>query len=114
MIPLNAWRTTSISRNDDPRYGGMSDDSARLSWQATQADSRIGWRANVFSAADLHKKSFPEIAYVIPGLIPEGLSILAGRPKIGKSWLALDAAFAVASESPCYCLGDKEPIHGVR
>ena len=25
---------------------------------------------------------------MVPGLIPEGLSLLAGRPKIGKSWLA--------------------------
>jgi hypothetical protein len=71
-----------------------------------------GWRSHVFSAADLHHKTFPEVSYVVPGLIAEGLSILAGRPKIGKSWLALDIAFAVASETTCYCLGDKQPLQG--
>jgi hypothetical protein len=71
-----------------------------------------GWRSHVFSAAELHHKTFPDVSYVVPGLIAEGLSILAGRPKIGKSWLALDIAFAVASETTCYCLGDKQPLQG--
>ena len=30
------------------------------------------------------------ISYVVPMLIPEGVTILAGKPKIGKSWWALD------------------------
>jgi predicted ATP-dependent serine protease len=33
-----------------------------------------------------------------PGLIPEGLTIIAGKPKIGKSWLALDICIAVAMD----------------
>jgi hypothetical protein len=33
---------------------------------------------------------------VVPGYVPEGLSILAGRQKLGKTWLALDWAIAVA------------------
>ena len=41
---------------------------------------------------------FPEVSYVVPGLIPEGLTILAGRPKIGKSWAALDVAIGIASK----------------
>jgi hypothetical protein len=85
---------------------------AGLSVVGAKEKQPAGWRSNVFSAADLHNKTFPEISYVVPGLIPEGLSILAGRPKIGKSWLALDMAFSVASESPAFCLGDKEPMHG--
>lgn len=35
--------------------------------------------------------------YVVPGYIAEGLTVLAGRPKLGKSWLALDLAIAVAT-----------------
>jgi hypothetical protein len=75
------------------------------------AEQKRGWRANVFTASQLRIETFPEVSFVIPGLIPEGLSILAGRPKIGKSWLALDIAFAVASEK-FYCMGDKEPMRG--
>jgi DNA-binding transcriptional ArsR family regulator len=40
---------------------------------------------------------FEPIKYVIPGYIAEGLTILGGRPKLGKSWLALDWVVAVAS-----------------
>ena len=47
---------------------------------------------------------------MFPGLIPEGLSILAGRPKVGKSWLAIDVGIAVAAER--ICLGDRQPIQG--
>ena len=32
----------------------------------------------------------------MPDVLPEGLTILAGKPKLGKSWLALDMALAVA------------------
>jgi hypothetical protein len=37
------------------------------------------------------------VRYVVPGYIAEGLTVLAGRPKLGKSWLALDLAIAVAT-----------------
>src|SRR5262245_57204468 len=68
------------------------------------------WRDHVITAAELMRKQFPPIKYVIPNLIPEGLTILAGRPKVGKSWLALDVAIAVAASR--ICLGDKKPVQG--
>jgi hypothetical protein len=71
---------------------------------------RAPWRTHVRTAAELQNQTFPPIKYVVPGLIPEGLSILAGRPKLGKSWLALDVCIAVASGR--YCLGDKKPAQG--
>ena len=56
------------------------------------------WRSHTFTAAALRTMPFPEVSYVVPGLIPEGLTILAGRPKIGKSWAALDVAIGIASK----------------
>ncbi|MDP2815519.1 MAG: AAA family ATPase [Rectinemataceae bacterium] len=50
-----------------------------------------------FTAADLAEMIFPEPKWAIPGLLPEGLTILAGRPKRGKSWMGLGIALAVAS-----------------
>lgn len=50
-----------------------------------------------FSAQELINREFSDPVWVIPDLLPEGLVILAGRPKIGKSWLALNIAVAVAS-----------------
>jgi RecA-family ATPase len=56
------------------------------------------------SGGALGKMAFPDIKWVVPGYVPEGCSILAGRPKLGKSWLVLDIAMAVARGG--YCLGD--------
>jgi hypothetical protein len=44
---------------------------------------------NVFSAADLMARQFAAMRWAVDGLIPECASILAGRPKTGKSWLVL-------------------------
>ena len=55
------------------------------------------WRSHVFTAASLRTMEFPEVSYVVPGIIPEGLTILAGKPKVGKSWMALDVALGIAT-----------------
>jgi DNA-binding transcriptional ArsR family regulator len=34
--------------------------------------------------------------WIVPDLLPEGLAIIAGKPKTGKSWLALNLAAAVS------------------
>ncbi len=52
---------------------------------------------SVFTAADLIAQIIPPVRWVLPGILPEGLTILAGKPKMGKSWLALDLAIAVAT-----------------
>jgi hypothetical protein len=46
--------------------------------------------------ADLMRLDMPEPVYIVPNLIPGGCSYLAGRPKSGKSWLALLSCLAVA------------------
>lgn len=38
----------------------------------------------------------PATKFVVEGLLPEGLHILAGSPKVGKSWLALWICFQVS------------------
>jgi RecA-family ATPase len=56
------------------------------------------------TAADLRCKTFDPIKYIVPGYIVEGCTILAGRPKLGKSWLMLDVGLAVARGD--HCLGN--------
>lgn len=51
-----------------------------------------------FTSAELAKMELPPIQWLVPGLLPEGCVMLAGRPKTGKSWLALNLALAVASD----------------
>lgn len=39
---------------------------------------------------------FPEPRYAVPGVLAEGANLLAGAPKLGKSWLALNVAASIA------------------
>lgn len=48
------------------------------------------------TATDLLRMSLPPVRFLVPGILPEGLALLVGRPKVGKSWLCLDLAIAVA------------------
>lgn len=45
----------------------------------------------------LDSQVFPPLSYHVDGIIPEGLSLLVGPPKIGKSWFTLAVLLAVAS-----------------
>src|SRR5262245_24160085 len=54
------------------------------------------WATPAIRASDLQAKAFEPLRYVLPGLILEGASLLVGRPKLGKSWLALDLSIAIA------------------
>jgi hypothetical protein len=51
---------------------------------------------NPLSANKLMSMHFNPVSYIVPNVIVEGLSIFAGKPKIGKSWLLLHAANAIA------------------
>ena len=44
---------------------------------------------NTISAAALQDTDLPPIQFVVNGLIPHGLSLVASPPKFGKSWLSL-------------------------
>ena len=48
------------------------------------------------TAEELAAMTFPEKREVVPDLLPEGVTILASRPKTGKSWLGLSLACEVA------------------
>jgi RecA-family ATPase len=48
---------------------------------------------------------------VVPNYLPEGLSMLAGKPKIGKSWMALDMCLGVAGGERV--LGKTPPVGDV-
>lgn len=59
---------------------------------------RVGREHGVYwTAADLMAASFPEPKWAVPGLVAEGLNLLVGAPKLGKSWLCLGLAVSVAS-----------------
>ena len=53
---------------------------------------RTAWTADELMAAE-----FPPPRWAVPGILAEGVSLLAGPPKIGKSWLSLGLALAIAA-----------------
>ena len=48
------------------------------------------------STTEIMAIEFEPIRWVVKDYVPEGLTILAGRQKLGKTWLAMDWAIAVA------------------
>lgn len=51
---------------------------------------------NSKSCEEIMTTVYKPIEFVVDGLIAQGLYILAGAPKVGKSWLALDMCLAIA------------------
>jgi hypothetical protein len=55
--------------------------------------AELGTRAKL---TELMAARLPEVTWAVPGVVPDGLTLLAGPPKLGKSWLVLDMALQVA------------------
>lgn len=53
--------------------------------------------AEVITAAELHHEEFAPLVQFVHGLVIEGFGIIAGPPKLGKSWWTLNLALAVAA-----------------
>ncbi len=51
----------------------------------------------MITAKELMKLDIPPITWVVPNLIPAGLTLIAGKPKAGKSILALNIGIAVST-----------------
>jgi hypothetical protein len=54
-------------------------------------------RKTRWTDAELMATDFPEPRWAVPGLLCEGLNLLAGAPKLGKSWLSLGLGAAIAN-----------------
>ncbi len=61
------------------------------------------------NATILATNIFPEMKWIIPNLLPEGVAILAGAPKAGKSTLARSLALAVAAGGTVFGRIDVSP-----
>lgn len=54
-------------------------------------------RPAIISAPDLLKRVFLPQRHIVAGMLSEGAMILAGKPKLGKTWLQLGLSLAVAA-----------------
>ena len=57
-------------------------------------------KLSVYKASDLYGKRIEKPPTIVHGMIPAGLTVLAGAPKRGKSWLSLLLAINVAAGEP--------------
>jgi AAA domain len=78
--------------------------STRMLEPANERVKPNGKQLDTISASRLAAMDLPPVKYIVEGYIAEGLTVLAGRPKVGKSWMALGLAIAVASPSGCVAL----------
>ncbi|MCG3041934.1 AAA family ATPase [Streptomyces sp. S1A] len=65
---------------------------------------RTAWTADQLMAAE-----FPEPRWAVPGILSEGVNLLAGPPKVGKSWLSLGLGLSVAAGGKAM---DAVPVEG--
>jgi hypothetical protein len=52
--------------------------------------------SKIFTAAELEYMEFDPLVEFVPGMVTEGFGIIAGPPKLGKSWFVLYIALAIA------------------
>ena len=61
-------------------------------------------KVHTIDADTLMSTPLPVTRFIVEDLLPEGLHILAGSPKIGKSWLALWICLRVSKGEPVWKL----------
>ena len=72
----------------------------RLRAEGRRLESQSAHASSILTAPQLLALELPEPSPVIEGVISEGLTLLAGKPKLGKSILALNLAAAIATGRP--------------
>ena len=111
VIAAKAAHDIVFPEFDDPKDGSDWDDFAlkygddkaaeilaeKIRYALTPPDVKLILAKTIrINAQELRGKVFPPIKWAVPGFLPEGLSILAGGPKVGKSILALHLSVGVA------------------
>jgi len=102
LDPANVARLQELRQTNGHAHGGNGNQQAKNPvWP---------WRDHAVTLAQLQTMTFEPVSYLLPNIIPEGLTLLVGKPKIGKSWLTLDLGIAVSGNR--YTLGEIRPAQG--
>lgn len=103
--------TAAVYRDDDGRRYCWGDDGEVIYLDAepvvtptphTNGHTRMAvdepsLLAGLRNGAWLDAQVFPPLRYAVPNIVPEGSTLLAGPPKVGKSWFVLGVALGVAA-----------------
>lgn len=97
------------SKAYDPAKGSKAIDLSAQTRQASSEQPTPRPKLQTITAAEIMAKEYPPLDFIIPNILPAvGLTILAGKPKKGKSWLALGLAIAIASGGKAFGRYDVE------
>lgn len=66
-------------------------------------------RRTAWTADELMAMEFPEPRWAVPGILSEGVNLLCGPPKVGKSWMSLGLGLSVAAGAQAF---DAVPVDG--
>lgn len=96
---------TTIPKPADPKRNGAAASAPGVTATPAQPANVVPPMGNtgkpftlkVTSIDELLTRDWPETPWLVNGLIPQGLILLAGKAKLGKSWLCLQLAQAVAT-----------------
>jgi hypothetical protein len=83
--------------------------------QALQESRSVGYEEvglTVVNAYEIYMKDLPPTKWYVGEVLQEGATLLSGDPKVGKSFLALQIAIAVAGRSEAVCGSLTVGIHG--
>lgn len=109
---LSAEATTDLVRNhpagDRFKTARDLERDVRRIWHKvdTEPTPSLPTRRTSWELDDLMDEEFPDLKWVIPGLIPEGLTLLVAAPKVGKSMLVANISLMLTHGMKV--LGDAE------
>lgn len=86
-----AYDTRRPMREVQAEFAGLVDVEKRA------GPRRSSWRGKVQDGRDLWKKQIVKVPPLIDGILTIGTTVIHAPPKAGKSWLALNCAYAIAS-----------------
>lgn len=94
---MNEAAEEATSAAEAPRAMAAPFPTPDLSWRSHGAVEPV-----VIRARDVMSAEPTETRWAVAGLLAEGVTLLVGAPKLGKSWLALSLSIAVASGAPAF------------
>lgn len=99
---INSATSVRMTQSATPQAKSDVTDHLNAGYQLDQLESvqmksvrRTRW--SVLSVMETHPEP---LRWVLPGVIPEGLSLLVGAPKVGKSWWNINLLAALGSGKP--------------
>jgi len=98
---LNAFRLRAIRAALGPMpehpFNEKTIAEAKTTIDKEDRRAKILESSGILNAHDLGGMAFAPVRWAIPDLVPEGLTLLSGSPKSGKSWLSLDLLRAITT-----------------